>query len=246
MIDRTPYIMGIHPVLETLLSGKEVDKVLIKKGITGDGVREILDILRKTGTPYQFVPIEKLNRISRKNHQGIIAFTSLVSYAPVHEIVQRAFEKGEIPLILALDGVTDVRNLGAIARSAEVVGAHGLLFPDKGMAQINPETMKSSAGAMNLINISRTSNLADSLKELKNAGLRIVGADEKSDKRHYEADLKNPLVLVMGSEEKGLSREVQAICDEMISIPQHGRIQSLNVSAAAAVLLFEIERQRNT
>lgn len=237
-------IFGIHPCLEALQSEKELDKILVKKGLSGENFTNLMELIKKTGTPYQFVPVEKLDRITRKNHQGVIAFVSLVSYQPVEEVVQLAYEQGEVPFILALDGITDVRNMGAIARSAEVAGVHALLIPDKGSAQINPEAMKSSAGALNLIPVCRTSNMIQSLKTLQQMGLKLAGATEKGNTGLYDSGLTVPLAIVMGSEDTGLSDPVIRLCDELIKIPQKGKIASLNVSAAAAVLVFEVLRQR--
>lgn len=239
-----PYIFGIHPCMEAISSGKEIEKVFIKKGLEGDNFRELLSLIRKLAIPFQFVPVEKLNRITQKNHQGVIALTSLVSYMPVDEVVHRVFEKGGIPLVVAMDGVTDVRNMGAIARSAEVAGAHAFLVPDKGSAQINSEAMKSSAGALNILPVCRTTNLHDTLIQLRESGLKIIGASEKGSQLLYDTTLSEPLVIVMGSEDTGLSDKILRMCDDLVKIPQVGRIESLNVSAAAAVLLFEVVRQR--
>ncbi len=238
------YIFGIHPCVEALVSGKELDKVFIKKGLSGEHFTRLMELLKETGTPYQFVPVEKLDRITRKNHQGVIAFIALVTYQPIEEVVQLAYERGEVPLVLALDGITDVRNIGAIARSAEIAGAHALLVPEKGSAQINPEAMKSSAGALNVIPVCRSSNLANGLKTLRDMGLKLVGATEKGNMSLYDARLTEPVALVMGSEDTGLSESALRLCEDLVKIPQKGSIASLNVSAAAAVLLFEVVRQR--
>jgi 23S rRNA (guanosine2251-2'-O)-methyltransferase len=238
------YIFGIHPCVEALVSGKELDKVFIKKGLSGEHFTRLMELLKETGTPYQFVPVEKLDRITRKNHQGVIAFIALVTYQPIEEVVQLAYERGEVPLVLALDGITDVRNIGAIARSAEIAGAHALLVPEKGSAQINPEAMKSSAGALNVIPVCRSSNLANGLKTLRDMGLKLVGATEKGNMSLYDARLTEPVALVMGSEDTGLSESALRLCEDLVKIPQKGTIASLNVSAAAAVLLFEVVRQR--
>lgn len=240
------YIFGLHPCFEAISAGKEIEKVFIRKGLSGEKFHELLNLIRETGTPYQFVPIEKLNRISMKNHQGVIALTSLVIYMPIDEVVHRVFEKGETPLIMALDGITDVRNMGAIARSAEVAGAHAILVPDKGSAQINAEAMKSSAGALNIIPVCRATDLTKTLVQLRESGLKIIGVTEKGNLALYESTMVEPLVLVMGSEDTGLSDKVLRMCDELIKIPQKGKIGSLNVSAAAAVILFEAVRQRLT
>lgn len=237
-------LFGIHPCLEAMQSGRELDKILIRKGLSGESFTLLMELIKQTGTPYQFVPVEKLNRVTRKNHQGVIAFASLVSYQPVEEVIQQVYERGEVPLILALDEITDVRNMGAIARSAEVAGVHALLIPDKGSAQINPETMKSSAGALNLIPVCRSSHFVKTLQTMQEMGLRIIGATEKAEQILYQVSLTEPTVLVMGSEDTGLSQPVIRTCDELVRIPQKGQVASLNVSAAAAVLVFEVVRQR--
>jgi len=239
-----PYIFGIHPCLEAISSGKEIEKVFIRKGLSGEGFQELFSLIRKTGTPYQIVPLEKLNRITRKNHQGVIALSSIVIYMPVDEVVQQVFEKGETPLVIALDGITDVRNMGAIARSAEIAGAHALLVPEKGSAQMNADAMKSSAGALNILPVCRTSNLSKELVQLRESGLKIIGASEKGSQMIYDSIMTDPLVIVMGSEDTGLSDNVLRMCDDLVKIPHKGQIKSLNVSAAAAVLLFEAVRQR--
>jgi 23S rRNA (guanosine2251-2'-O)-methyltransferase len=238
-------IFGIHPCLEALQAGKEIDKILIRKGLSGEHFPMIMDLIKQTGTPYQFVPVEKLNRITRKNHQGIIGFTAMISYQPIEEVVQLVYERGEIPMVVALDGVTDVRNMGAVARSAEVAGAHALLVPDKGSAQINAEAIKSSAGALNLIPVCRTSNLVSTLKSLQEMGLKLIGATEKAEHLLYDTPMVDPVVLIMGSEDLGISNPIIRICDELVKIPQKGQVASLNVSAAAAVMIFEALRQRN-
>ena len=239
------YIFGIHPVIEALQSGKELDKVFVKKGLMGDNFTQLMDLLKKTETPHQFVPAEKLNRITRKNHQGVIAFSALISYQPIEEVVQLVYEKGEVPFVLALDGITDVRNMGAIARSAEIAGVDAILVPEKGSAQINPEAMKSSAGALNIISVCRTNNLIQSLKTLRDMGLKLAGATEKGNTPLFDSKLTEPLVMIMGSEDTGLSDPIIRLCDDLIKIPQKGKIGSLNVSAAAAVLVFEVLRQRS-
>ena len=244
MIENQDFLFGLRPIIEAIRSGKEMDKVLIKKGLVGELYHELMGLVRGAGIPYQVVPLEKLNRITRKNHQGVVGFVSLISYSPIDEVVQRAFEAGESPLVLILDGITDVRNFGAIARSAEVAGVHALVIPEKGGAQINADAVKTSAGALMTLPVCRVRNLGDTAKDLQRSGLRIAGASEKAEKLYNEADLSGPLAIVMGSEDTGISIEILKYCDELIKIPQHGKIESLNVSAAAAVLIFEAEKQR--
>ena len=183
--------------------------------------------------------------MTQKNHQGLIAITSIVTYLPFEEVIARAFEEGRDPLVVILDAITDVRNLGAIARSAEAAGADAILIPEKGVAQINPDAMKTSAGALAVIPVCRTPDLIRSIKYLKNAGLRITGATEKTDVLFYEADFKAPMALIMGAEDHGISPNILALCDQEVRIPMLGKIASLNVSAAASVILFEVVRQRS-
>ncbi len=239
------YIFGLRPVKEAVEAGRNIEKILISKGLQGELSREVLSLVRQSGIPYQFVPVEKLNRLTRKNHQGIIAITSLVTYLPFEEVIAGVFEAGRDPLVVILDGVTDVRNLGAVARSAEAAGADAILIPEKGSAQINADTMKTSAGALGIIPVCRTPDLKRSIKYLKNAGLKITGATEKTDLLFFEADFRSPAAIIMGSEDTGISPAYLELCDQEVRIPMLGKIASLNVSAAAAVLLFEAVRQRS-
>jgi len=245
MREQQEFIFGIRPVLEAVNSGTGIDKIMIRKGLKGELAIELISLIRHSGIPYQTVPVEKLNRITRKNHQGVIAFISLISYSPVEEVVQGTFEKGESPFILVLDGITDVRNFGAITRSAEVAGVHAIVIPEKGGAQINPDAIKTSAGALLSLPVCRTRNLENTVLELKQYGLRIIGASEKSEKLFYQAGMTGPIAIIMGSEDSGISPDLLDICDEQVKIPRHGRIESLNVSAAAAVMVFEAVKQRD-
>lgn len=238
------HIYGIRPVMEAIEAGKEFDKIMLQKGLNNPLISELFQMLRKNNIIFQYVPIEKLNRITRKNHQGVIAFTSLVSYTPVEEIIAGVFEKGENPFLILLDRVTDVRNLGAIARTAECVGAHAIIIPEQNTAQINSDAIKSSAGALLKIPVCRERNLKNTLNYLKSSGLVIIGASEKANNMMYDCDMTRPLALVMGSEEDGISEEYLKLCDELISIPMKGEIASLNVSVATGVITYEIIRQR--
>ena len=238
------YIFGLRPCMEALEAGANLERIWIRKGLQGELYREVFEWVRKSRVPYQFVPVEKLNRITGKNHQGMIALTALVTYQPVEELITRVFESGGDPLIVALDGVTDVRNFGAIARSAEGAGVHALLVPEKGGAQINADAMKTSAGTLNVIPVCRTPDLAGTVRWMKESGLRVIGASEQTVEVYHQTDLTGPMVLVMGAEDQGISAPVRTLCDAMISIPMVGKVSSLNVSVAAGILLFEILRQR--
>ncbi|MCE1198988.1 MAG: 23S rRNA (guanosine(2251)-2'-O)-methyltransferase RlmB [Marinilabiliales bacterium] len=240
------FVFGFHSTIEAILSGKEIDRILLKKGLQGDLYLELTGLIREYNIPYQMVPGEKIDRITRKNHQGVIAFVSLISYQPIEEVVQRAFENGKVPMVLMLDRITDVRNFGAIARSAEVAGVDALVIPEKGAAQINADAIKTSSGALMSLPVCREKNLVQTARMLRNSGLKIVAATEKGATNHFDCDLKQPLVLLMGSEETGIDNALLRIADDLVKIPQFGTIQSLNVSVAAGVLIYEAIRQRFT
>ena len=192
---------------------------------------------------WQEVPIEKLNRMTRGNHQGVVAQMAAIDYVTVEDILERVPED-ETPLIVVFDGVTDIRNFGGIARSAECAGAHGLIAPLKNSAPVNADAIKTSAGALNVIPVARVGSIRNTLKTLQMEGFQIVAATEKSRKLLYDADFRKPTAIVMGAEDVGISKEVLKLCDEQLAIPLIGHIESLNVSAAAAIMLFEVVRQR--
>ncbi len=237
-------VIGLRPIMEAIQAGREVERVLIKTGLEGDLFRALLELLQEKNIAYQFVPIEKLNSLTPATHQGVAAFISMIPYVSLEEIVPGIIEKGETPLVLLLDGVTDVRNFGAIARSAECAGVHALVVPAKGAAPINADALKTSAGALNRIPVCRVPNLRTAVYYLKDSGLQLVAATEKAASSLYHCDLKKPTALIMGSEDTGISEGLLKLCDEQVKIPLNGEIQSLNVSAATAVILFEAVRQR--
>lgn len=243
--EKPDIIFGLRPVIEAIHAGKEIEKVWLKKGSQGELFQELMTLLHRQKIPFQFVPVERLNRITRKNHQGAIANISLVSYHNIEQLIPTIFENGETPLILVLDSITDVRNFGAIVRTAECAGVHAIVVPQKGAASINSDAMKTSAGALNIIPLCRVNSLRDTLMFLKNSGLTLAAANEKTDSDYYSKDLKGPLCLVMGSEDTGISPEILALSDVQLRIPIPGKIASLNVSVAAGVLLYEVVRQRS-
>ncbi|MBO5903609.1 MAG: 23S rRNA (guanosine(2251)-2'-O)-methyltransferase RlmB [Tidjanibacter sp.] len=236
-------IFGLRPVIEVIESGKQIEKLYVKKGAEGQLMNDFKDLCYRAHVRYQEVPVEKLNRLTRGNHQGVVAQMAAIDYVALEDILERVPED-ETPLIVLFDGVTDVRNFGAIARSAECAGAHGLIVPLKNSAPVNAEAIRSSAGALTRIPVHRAGSLRNTLKALAAEGMQIVAATEKSRKLLYDADLTKPTVIVMGNEEKGVSKEIMKLCDEQLAIPMIGAIESLNVSAAAAVMLFEVVRQR--
>nr|WP_321410645.1 23S rRNA (guanosine(2251)-2'-O)-methyltransferase RlmB [uncultured Carboxylicivirga sp.] len=237
-------VFGIRAVSEAIAAGKEVDKVFIKKGLQGDLFQEFLDEVKDNNVPFQFVPIEKLNRITRKNHQGVIAFISPVVYQDAEQLIQMLYDEGKEPFVLVLDQLTDVRNVGAIARTAECVGADAIIIPDKGSAPINSDAIKTSAGALHTLPVCRTSNLFKTVEYLKNSGLKLVAATEKGAEAYDKIDYSGPVALIMGSEDTGISNQLLKIADYKSCIPIKGDIKSLNVSVAAGILMYEILKSR--
>lgn len=236
-------IFGIRPVVEAIESHRQIERLYIRKGAEGQLMTELKELCARHRLHWQEVPVEKLNRMVRGNHQGVVAQTAAIAYVEVGDILERVPED-ETPLVVVFDGVTDVRNFGAIARSAECAGAHGLIAPLKNSAPVNAEAIRSSAGALTTIPVARVGSIRNTLKMLQAEGFQIVAASEKSRKLLYDADLRRPTAIVMGAEDTGVSKEVLKLCDEQLAIPMIGHIESLNVSAAAAVMLFEAVRQR--
>ncbi len=239
-------VCGVWPVIEALKAGKNIEKLLIRREAGGDGIREIRQLAMDREIPWQPVPVEKLDRLTKIEHQGVIAFLSQVEEQDLNEVITMAYERGEVPLILALDSVTDVRNMGAIARSAECFGAHALLVPKMGTARLGPDAVKSSAGALLRKPVCRVTRLTDGLKLARDHGLRIVACTEKGTTLLDAAELDGPLVIVMGAEDEGISDAVIRIADELVRIPMAGSIGSLNVSVASGIVLHSTLVQRTT
>jgi 23S rRNA (guanosine2251-2'-O)-methyltransferase len=237
-------IYGIRAILEAIDAGKEIDKIFIGKDTNGDLMRQLFAALKDTTVPVQKVPVEKLNRLTRKNHQGAVAFISPVTYQHIYDIVPTLYESGKVPFIVVLDGVTDVRNFGAIARTCECAGVDAIVTQVRGSAQINSDAVKTSAGALLKIPVCRENNLTSTLKYLSESGLKIVAASEKSSTLYTDISLSEPVALVMGAEDTGVSNDLLRLCDQVVSIPVVGSIQSLNVSVAAGILLYETLRKR--
>lgn len=239
-------MFGMHPVIEALRSGRKFDKILLKTGLEGPQFRELMELVNEAQIPYQWVPMEKLNRTTRGAHQGVIAFVAQIEYVDIEQLINNALGRSKTPLLMILDGVSDVRNLGAIARSLEVAGGQGIIVPAKGGAAINAEAVKASAGALMRIDTCKVSNLRLAVFALQQAGFKIVAASEKSEKYMYDVDMTGPVAIVMGSEGTGISKGILPLCDEMAKVPQSGEIGSLNVSVASAIMAFEAVRQRLT
>ncbi len=237
-------IFGIRPIIEAINAGKEVEKVLVQKGLRSENFKDLMALLKERDFPYQFVPIEKMHRVTRKNHQGVIAFISPVVFYQIEDILPGLYEAGRTPFILILDKITDVRNFGAILRTAECTGVDGVVIPSKNSAQLNSGTVKSSAGAIFRVPICRSENLKTTIDFLKDSGLKIVAATEKAESTHFQSDLTGPIGLILGSEGEGISGEYLKKADQQVNIPMLGEIESLNVSVAAGVLMYEVVRQR--
>ncbi len=239
-------IFGLRPVIEAIRAGKQIDRLLIRQGLQGDLYHELMTEAKKNNIVWQIVPLERIELVTRKNHQGVLAWLSVIEYQQISNLLPMIFEKGEDPLLIALDGVSDVRNFGAIVRSAECLGAHAIVIPEKGSARITADAVKTSAGALNSFPVCREKSIVKVTEFLKESGLRVVCAAEKQGTEASKSDLRGPVVLIIGSEEKGISRELLSLADNIVKIPMTGKIESLNVSVAAGILIYEISRQRSS
>lgn len=239
------YIFGLRAVIEAVRAGKQIDRLLIRQGLQGSLYHELMIEVRKNNIAYQIVPLERIELVTRKNHQGVLAWLSLIEFQSISNLLPAIFEKGEDPLIIALDGVSDVRNFGAIVRSASCLGAHAIIIPEKGSARITADSIKTSAGALHTFPVCREKSIVKTIEYLKESGLKVITATEKSGTDISKLVLKGPVVLIMGAEDKGISRELISISDQQVMIPMTGNIGSLNVSVAAGILLHEIARQRS-
>ena len=237
-------IYGIHPILEAIDAGKEIQKIFIQDGAKGDLIKQLINKAKQHKVFYQFAPIEKLNRLTKQNHQGAVAFASEVTFSDIEQILPGVFEKGKVPLLLILDKVTDVRNFGAIARTAECCGVDAIIVPVRGSAPINADAMKTSAGALNKIPVCRSMNLKDTIQYLKETGLTIIACTEKSNDMYTKVNMNMPCCIIMGNEEEGISAEYLKLSDHKAKLPMKGSIGSLNVSVACGVILYEVLRQR--
>ena len=243
MIDKNELIFGTRAVIEAIEAGKDIDKILIKRGLQNELSRELFEALKGQLIPVQRVPIEKLNRLTTKNHQGVIAYAAAYNYAEVEDILALAREKNEPPFIFLLDNIEDPHNLGAIIRTANLAGAHGVIIPKRRAAGLTATVARTSAGALNYTPVAKVTNMANTIEELKKEGLWFVCADMGGEVM-YNLNLKGAIGLVIGNEGEGVSRLVREKCDYIASIPMKGDIDSLNASVAAGVLAYEIVRQR--
>ncbi len=238
-------IAGRNPVIEALQAEKNVDKILLYRNASGESIHEIQTLAKKKNIPVQHVPNEKLNSLTNIQHQGVVAFKSSVIYQDLQQVIDWINEKGETALLLMLDGITDVRNIGAIARSAVCSGAHAIIISDKGVGALNEDAMKTSAGALEQIQICRESSLLKAIDVLQLNGIKVFSSGMKSTKKIFDIDFAEPCCIVMGGEEKGIQQYISKATDEHFTIPMKSNFDSLNVSVAAGIVLYEVMRQRN-
>lgn len=244
MIDKSQVVFGIRAVIEAIESGKQVDKVLMKKDLGGELARELLSVTREYNVLVQRVPVERINKVTRKNHQGVIAFMAAVDYYHVDDIVPALYDEGINPLVVVLDGVTDVRNFGAIARTCECAGVNCIVIPERNSVSVNADAVKTSAGALNYLPVCRERNLVKAVQYLRDSGFKVMGASEKTDLNYTKADFTGPVAIVLGAEDTGISTDVLKLCDTLVAIPEFGQINSLNVSVAGGIMIYEVVRQR--
>ena len=239
-MEKNEMIFGIRAVIEAVEAGKEIDKILVKKDLQGDLAKELFDLIKGRGFFVQRVPVERLNRITRKNHQGVIAFISAVSYQRLGDIIPSLFEEGKVPFIVLLYGL----NFGAIARTCECTGVDAIVLPERGSVSVNADAVKTSAGALLHIPVCRERSIHSAIRYLKDSGIKVVAASEKAVMNYTRVDYTVPVAVVMGAEDTGVDADNLRLCDEMVAIPQVGNIGSLNVSVAAGVMMYEVVRQR--
>jgi 23S rRNA (guanosine2251-2'-O)-methyltransferase len=237
-------IFGLRPIIESINAGKEIDKLLIQSGLKGELVSQLMSLLKQYNIAYQYVPVEKLNRLTLKNHQGVVGYISTISYHKIQDILPTVFDKGKVPLLLILDRITDVRNFGAIARTAECSGVDAIIIPSRGSAQINADAIKTSTGALQKIPVCREENLKSVIDFLKECGVQIIACTEKTTDYYFQIDFTVPTAIIMGSEEDGILNEYLQKSDGKAKIPLMGEIGSLNVSVAAGIILYEAVSQR--
>jgi 23S rRNA (guanosine2251-2'-O)-methyltransferase len=243
-MEKTEMIFGTRAVMEAIKAGREIEKIFVQAGLNNDLIKELIQTAKSNGVPFTFVPQAKLNRLSTKNHQGVICQLATVSYANLEGIIDKAFQEGRAPLLLIVDRVTDVRNFGALARTAECAGLDAIILGDSGNAPITGDAMKTSAGALSHLPVCRVKDMRKTLHYLRESGIQIIACTEKATDLLYDVDLNTPLALIMGSEEDGISPQLLKEADRLAKIPMRGKISSLNVSVAAGISIYEALRQR--
>jgi 23S rRNA (guanosine2251-2'-O)-methyltransferase len=244
-MEKTEMIFGTRAVMEAIRAKREIEKIFVQSGLNNDLIKELIQVAKANGVPFTFVPQEKLNRLSSKNHQGVICLLAAVQYANLENIIDKAYSEGREPFLLIVDRVTDVRNFGAIARTAECAGLDAIILGDAGNAPITGDAMKTSAGALSYLPVCRVKDMKKTIHFLKENGVQIIACTEKGNSLLYEINLNTPLALIMGSEEDGISPQLLKEADHLAKIPMKGKISSLNVSVAAGISIYEAIRQKN-
>ena len=237
-------IIGRKAIIEAIQSGKALDRIYINNKITGEAISTIRNLAAQHGIPVNYVPVEKLNSFNVEDHEGCVALISKVQYHNLQEVISWVVEKGEAPLFLILDGITDVRNIGGIARTAFCTGVQAIIIPDKGVGALNEDAVLTSAGALEKIPICRVNSLMKAVDELHLNGIKVLASDMKAAKNVFDIDFTEPIAIVMGSEEKGIYPALLKVCDEKFKIPMVGNFESLNVSVATGMILYEVMKQR--
>jgi 23S rRNA (guanosine2251-2'-O)-methyltransferase len=243
-VKQSSLIIGRQPLVEALQAGRGIDKILLQKNISGDNIQVIRQLAREQNVPIQVVPPEKLNGLSKANHQGVLAFVARVQYMDLQQVIDHVVSAGEAPLFLMLDGVTDVRNIGAIARSAVCCGAQAIIIPDKGVGALNEEAMKSSAGALELIHICRVNSLLKAVDTLHLNGIKVFTSEMRAEEKVYELPFTDPCCVIMGDEGKGVQPYLAKAADHFFKIPMATQFDSFNVSVASGIILYEAMKQR--
>jgi len=243
-MQKSSLIIGRQPLIEAIHSGRAIDKILFQRNTSGESIGEIRKLAKEHNIPIQQVPPEKLFGITKANHQGVIAFAALVQYMNLQQVIDHIIPDAQVPLFVMLDGITDVRNIGAIARSAVCCGAQAIIIPDKGVGALNEEAMKSSAGALEKINICRVSSLLKAVDTLHLNGIKVFTSEMNTAKKVFELDFSEPCCIIMGSENNGVQPYISKAADEHFSIPMKSDFDSLNVSVATGIILYEAMKQR--
>lgn len=242
---KTEMIFGTRAVMEAIKAGREIEKIFIESGLNNDLAKELIALAKEHEVPLSFTPQQKLNKLSSKNHQGVICLLSAVKYAAIEDLIDQTYTNGKEPFFIILDRITDVRNFGAITRTAECAGLTGVIIPDKGNAPLTADAMKTSAGALSYLPICRVRDLKKAMQTLKENGIQIIACTEKASQAIYEVDLTAPIALMLGSEEDGITPMLLREVDHLVKIPMYGNIGSLNVSVSAGIALYEAIRQKN-
>ncbi len=244
-MEKSELIYGTRAVMEAVRAGRQIEKIFLQAGLNNDLMRELVNALQEHNVPYSWVPIEKINRLTTKNHQGVVGYLAAIPYAELQPIIDEAYAEGRVPFFLLLDRITDVRNFGAVARTCECAGLDALVIEEKGNAPITSDAVKTSAGALHHIPVCRVKSLKQTILDLQQNGIQVVACTEKADDPLYKIDLSGPTALLLGSEEDGIAPPLLKVSDALARIPMVGKIESLNISVAAGIAIYETVRQKH-